>query len=57
MRGIGIIFFRVENYTDVIDNEPLMSLRNNHNYKTFLKSPPVSLLHWKHFESFVWELA
>ena len=27
-----------------ISNQPLMSLSNKHNYKTFSKSPPASLL-------------
>ena len=29
----------------IISSEPLMSLSNKHNYKTFSKSPPASLLH------------
>ena len=28
-----------------ISSEPLMSISNKHNYKTFSKSPPASLLH------------
>ena len=28
-----------------ISSEPLMSISNEHNYKTFSKSPPASLLH------------
>ena len=28
-----------------IFSEPLMSISNKHNYKTFSKSPPASLLH------------
>ena len=28
-----------------ISSEPLMSISNKHNYKTFPKSPPASLLH------------
>ena len=28
-----------------IFSEPLMSVGNKHNYKTFLKSPPASLIH------------
>ena len=35
--------FRTENYTDVIENfsEPLMSVSNKHNHKTFSESPPA----------------
>ena len=28
-----------------ISNKPLMPISNKHNYKTFSKSPPASLLH------------
>ena len=28
-----------------ISSEPLISISNKHNYKTFSKSPPASLLH------------
>ena len=28
-----------------ISSEPLMSISNKHDYKTFSESPPVSLLH------------
>ena len=28
-----------------ISNEPLTSISNKHNYKTFSKSPPASLIH------------
>ena len=28
-----------------ISSNPLMSISNKHNYKTFSKSPPASLLH------------
>ena len=35
-----------------------MSISNKHNYKTFTKSPPASLLHCteKHFGSFIREV-
>ena len=29
-----------------ISSEPLMSISNKHNYKTFSESPLASLIHW-----------
>ena len=43
-RGIGIVLFLSENYTEDI-GEPLMSKGNKHDYKIFSKSLPASLLH------------
>ena len=48
LREASVSYFLVRRITLMlsrISSEPLMSLGNKHNYKTFPKSPPASLLH------------
>ena len=48
LREASVSYFLVRRITLLlsrISSEPLMSLGNKHNYKTFPKSPPASLLH------------
>ena len=40
-----VFVWRITLILSTISSEPLMSISNKHNYKTFSKSPPASLLH------------
>ena len=48
LREVSVSYYSVLRITLMlsrISSEPLVSLSNNYNYKTFSKSPPASLVH------------